>query len=85
MEEELDREDSIKMETGIQEASVCGGGTQMETRLTKDGESTSKGRSTLEKKATRQSQRVKEQVLGAINITKKATLAAQRRAWKVII
>jgi hypothetical protein len=73
------------METGIQEDSVCGAGTQMETRLTKDGESTSKGRPTLDKKATRQSQRVKEQVLGAINITEKATLAAQRRAWKVII
>jgi hypothetical protein len=79
LEEESDREDLIDLETDTQENLVNEGDRQMETSVTEDMEDINKENTTPEKITTRQSQRIKEQGLGAINITEKAVFAAQKK------
>jgi hypothetical protein len=66
-------------ETDSQEEVMGGGKAQLDPMMAICGTSHRKKSSTPEQGAIRQSQRVKEQGLGAINIAEKATLAAQKR------
>jgi hypothetical protein len=76
---ELDREDLIDLETGTQENLVNEKDGQMETSITEDVEDINKENANPEKITTRQSQRIKEQGLGGVNITEKAVFAAQKK------
>jgi hypothetical protein len=79
MEEESDREDLIYLETGTQENVENEKDEQMDPRISEDVEDTNKENAKPEKITTRQSQRIKEQGMGGVNITEKAVVAAQKK------
>jgi hypothetical protein len=79
MEEGSDSEDLIDLETGTQENLENEKEDQMDPRISEDVEDSNKENAEPEKITTRQSQRIKEQGLGGVNITEKAIVVAQKK------
>jgi hypothetical protein len=72
-------EDLIDLETGTQENLENEKDEQMDPRTSEDVEDINKENAKPEKITTRQSQRIKEQGMGGVNITEKAVVAAQKK------
>jgi hypothetical protein len=82
-------EEGIEEETNTEKVDVTHDETEDRTDILRETKGAPKGvgksfeRSVSEEKEVRQSQRIKEQGLGAVSIAEKAALAAQKRTWKV--
>jgi hypothetical protein len=72
-------EDLIDLETGTQENLENEKDEQMDPRTSEDVEDINKENAKPEKITTRQSQRIKEQGMGGVNITENAVVAAQKK------